>query len=350
MSKPRVLIGSSPEGLKIAEALFSCLSRDTQPTLWTHQLFLPGQYPLEVLEKQLKRNSFAVLVASPDDELLKRGMSAPAMRDNLLLEFGLFAGALGRRRAFFMCPSSPIIELPSDLFGIVMATYDGDRIKGGADERAAAVEIPCQQIREVIGEEWATIKQREAEMAERLLKSEKSLAVQRLYTVATRLRDALMAVQRDAFAAFSDRQAFDGVKRRAAEETKQLTESFAEDARSIGVENELEELRDATTDALVDLPFPQELSLGREAGRQKAMNVGIGALDTFLRGGDPIGHVQDAAAQEAGGRLDSLGQRYSEWWDNNGPRLQQATGRMQDALFRVLVEVSRSQIESQTIV
>ncbi|MGD8646854.1 MAG: nucleotide-binding protein [Desulfobacterales bacterium] len=346
MSKPKVFIGSSSEGIRIAEALFSCLNRDTHPTLWTHQLFLPGQYPLEVLEKQIKRNSFAVLVASPDDELIKRGLHTPAMRDNLLLEFGLFAGALGRRRAFFMCPSRPKIELPSDLFGIVMATYDGDRIKGGADERAAAVQIPCQQISEVINEEWAAIKHREAEMAERLLQSEKSLAVQRLYTVATRLRDALMAVQRDAFGAFSDRQAFEDVKRRAAEETKQIAESFAADARSIGIEKELEELRDATINALVDLPFPQELSLGREAGRQKAINVGIGALDTLLRGGDAIGHVQDAVAHEAGGRLDSLSQRYSEWWEDHGPRLQQATGKMQDALFRVLVDVSRSQFVS----
>jgi hypothetical protein len=344
--RPRVFIGSSSEGLKIAEALFSCLNRDTQPTLWTHQLFLPGQYPLEVLEKQLKRHSFAVLVASPDDELVKRGMSSPAMRDNLLLEFGLFTGALGRRRVFFVCPDSPSIELPSDLFGIVMATYDAERIAGGADDRAAAVESPCQQIREVIGEEWATMQQRETDLAERLLQSEKSQAVQRLYTVATHLRDALMAVQHDAFAAFSNRQAFEGVKRQAAEETRRIAESFAEDACAVGVEDELEELRNATTDALVDLPFPQELSLGREAGRQKAMNIGIGALDTFLRGGDPMRHVQDAASQEADGRLDSLGQRYSEWWAKHASRLPQATGSMQDALFRVLIEVSKAQMES----
>jgi predicted nucleotide-binding protein len=97
MEKPRVFIGSSTEGLAIAEAVFANLSRDSTPTLWTHQLFLPGQYPLEVLERELGRHSFAVLVASPDDELVKRGSSSPAMRDNLLLEFGLFAGALGRR-------------------------------------------------------------------------------------------------------------------------------------------------------------------------------------------------------------------------------------------------------------
>src|SRR5947207_10252496 len=114
MSKPHVFIGSSLEGLPIAEAVFSQLSYETLPKLWTHQLFLPGSYPLEALEREVRRSAFAVLVASPDDEVVKRGASSSAMRDNLLLEFGLFAGALGRQRAFFICPSTPRIELPSN--------------------------------------------------------------------------------------------------------------------------------------------------------------------------------------------------------------------------------------------
>ena len=70
MEKPRVFIGSSTEGLPIAEPVFTRLSRDSTPTLWTNQLFLPGQYPLEALEKKLHRHFFAVLVASPDDEMM----------------------------------------------------------------------------------------------------------------------------------------------------------------------------------------------------------------------------------------------------------------------------------------
>ena len=83
MDKPRVFIGSSTEGLKIAEALFACLQHETAPTLWTHQLFLPGDYPLEALERQLRQHSFAVLVASPDDTLIKRGFSSAAMRSRM---------------------------------------------------------------------------------------------------------------------------------------------------------------------------------------------------------------------------------------------------------------------------
>ena len=65
MEKPNVFIGSSSEGLPIAEAAFRLLSRDSKAKLWTHQLFLPGRYPLEVLESELRVSDFAVLVASP---------------------------------------------------------------------------------------------------------------------------------------------------------------------------------------------------------------------------------------------------------------------------------------------
>lgn len=49
MRKPKVFIGSSSEGLQIAEALFACLKHSTEPTLWTHELSRPGRYPLKSL-------------------------------------------------------------------------------------------------------------------------------------------------------------------------------------------------------------------------------------------------------------------------------------------------------------
>lgn len=342
MLKPRVFIASSSEGLNIAEATFAQLSRDTTPTLWTNQLFVPGRYPLEVLEKEVRRNSFALLVASPDDEVLKRGVASPAMRDNLLFEFGLFAGVLGRQRVFFVCPDRPRVELPSDLFGIVMATYDAERVAGTLDERAAAVQVACQQIRGAISEEWERFQRAEAESIERLRASAESQAIRRLNTVAIGLRDSLISVQRDAFAAFSNLSAFNDVKKRAADEVGRIAASFATDAKVIGVEGELEQLRAVTNGALLDLPFPRELSLGKQASRQQAVNVGIRAFNTFMQGGDAIGHVQDAAATEAGGRLSSLGQRYTEWWERNAPGIQNATARMQDALFNRLIALSSS--------
>jgi hypothetical protein len=44
MAKPRIFIGSSTEGLPVAEALCQQLADVAEPTLWTTEFF-PGQLP-----------------------------------------------------------------------------------------------------------------------------------------------------------------------------------------------------------------------------------------------------------------------------------------------------------------
>lgn len=55
-------------------------------------------------------------------------------------------------------------------------------------------------------------------------------------------------------------------------------------------------------------------------------------------------HVEDATQREAGGRIASLSERYSAWWSRHSPPLQEATGRLQDALFKAMVRVSSTSI------
>ncbi len=339
MDKPSVFVGSSSEGLHIAEAIYAHLSYETKPKLWTHQLFLPGQYPMEVLERQLRQHAFAVLVASPDDQLIRRDMSSPAMRDNLLLEFGLFAGALGRKRAFFVCPSEPQVQLPSDLFGVIVATYDGARAGAGPDEVAAAVQVPCQQIRIVIAEEWKLICTDREKAAARIRSTERGKAVERLHDVVVQLRDAVMAVQRDAFAAVSDETSFGQVRHLAVTKVQEIAKSFDKDAQLIQVDGEVNALAQVTCDALDDLPFPRELSLERGSIRRKTIDTGLGALSAFLGGRDPLEHVQNVASDEAQMRVSALKERYMEWWDRHYPIIQQATARLQDRLFQSALEL-----------
>lgn len=344
MTKPRVFIASSSEGLRVAETVFSNLNKETESTLWTHQIFTPGAYPLEALEEAMRRHSFAVLVASPDDELLKRGAIAPVMRDNLLLEFGLFTGALGRKRVFFICPDEPRLDLPSDLFGVGTSTYEASRAKGSSSDRAAAVQAACQQIRDVIREQWEMLQRQERERSVRIRASKESQAIQRLYTVSTRLRDVLITSQRGAFAAFTDRTAFDQLKNGTVDEVNRILDSFDDDVRTIGVHTEIGALHLATRNALLDLPFPEELSDG-----QAAINVGLGALNTLMRGGGgPLAHVQQSAQGKAGGGLASLTVRYGEWWDRHSPLLQSAMSGMQDALFAAMVRVASEQQDSSS--
>ncbi|HEV8393606.1 MAG TPA: nucleotide-binding protein [Vicinamibacterales bacterium] len=347
VAKPNVFIGSSSEGLPVAEAVFAGLSRDTSPTLWTHQLFLPGEYPLEALEAQLRRHSFAVLVASPDDQLLTRGETAPAMRDNLLLEFGLFAGVLGRRHAFFVCPDQPAIHLPSDLAGVVVAHYDGHRAALGASERAAAVQVACQQIREAIHREWDLQQRTRAQMASQVRASEKGRALQRLHYVVMQLRDGMVVVQRDALASLSNEQTFNALKVSAVNKVEEILTPIRPDAVELGIEPEVKALEQATIAALQTLPFPQELTAGSAELRHRVVDSGLGALNVFLGGGDPIRHLEGAVSRETEARVDQLRHRYSEWWDSVYPAIADATTALQDRLFSVAIQLGSMAAQGQ---
>jgi CAP12/Pycsar effector protein, TIR domain len=334
--KPNIFIGSSSEGLPIAEAVSRFLSRDARPRLWKHQLFLPGRYPFEVLEAQLKVSDFAVLVASPDDELVKRGIPQSAMRDNLLLEFGLFSGSLGRRRTFFLCPNTPEISLPSDVLGIINARYDAQRVAAGGDEQTAAVQDACLDVKKVIRDEWASLLRSRQEELATLRASKECQAVRRLYTVASKFRDSLIAVQRDALSAISNRPAFEQLKAVAAQELINITESFAEDSRIAGVEEDLESLRVAASAALQELPFPQELAIGKQVARQRTVDLGMQGLGGFLSRLDPVRDIQHEVEAEINNMISALRDRYTEWWDKHSAVLQSASSRMQDALFSAM--------------
>ncbi|MCY1144289.1 nucleotide-binding protein [Actinoplanes sp. Pm04-4] len=328
MDRPRVFIGSSTEGLDVADAVFQHLDQKATAKLWKHQLFMPGRYPLDVLMQEIRRNDFAILVATPDDEVVKRGITSPEMRDNLIFEFGLFSGALGSGRVFFVCPDSPRVDLPSDLLGIVSATYNADRITADASERTSAVHTACSSILEVIRQEW----DRRTEQIGRLRNHGNAQAARRLHTVAATLRDTLFVLQRDAFTAFSDRAQFEQVKKRATGELDRVAESFGLDARTVGVEAHLDHLRAVTVAAVLDLPFPEELS----AGRERVAGLGMKALDGLLQGGDPLRRARQEAERQVNDTLSDLGRRYAEWWGRHRDPVQAATSEMSDALFNMM--------------
>jgi hypothetical protein len=326
--------------LGIAQAVFAALAPTTEATLWTHSVFRPGRYPLEELERQLRRHTFAAIIATPDDELLKRGVLSETLRDNLLIEFGLFAGAMGWRRTFLVCPDETELALPSDLAGLIHARYDERRAARGGADLAAAVEIPCQQIREVIREECEAAQRQQEEAARRFKASQQGQALARLNNAAIHLRETLAAVQRDALSALADATAFQEAKIAAVHSVKEAVGSFIDDADLVGVKAELLNLCDATVAAIQDLPFPQELAVGRQVAERRAIDIGAGALGSWLRGGDPLAHLNRAASAEADSRIGSLKARYAEWWERQTGPLQAATRQLQDRLFQAAIELA----------
>jgi hypothetical protein len=120
-SRCQVFIGSSSEGKQVAEALQAQLLAHCEVVLWDQGVFVPGRYTLENLIRAAHRSDFAVLVATPDDMRESRGQTAVVPRDNVILEFGLFAGVLGLERTLVLATDG--VLLPTDTLGLTRLTY-----------------------------------------------------------------------------------------------------------------------------------------------------------------------------------------------------------------------------------
>ncbi len=59
----------------------------------------------------------------PDDRVLSRWLFSRAPRDNLILELGLFVGAIRRRRAIMVRPSVPQLKIPTYLLRVIPIAY-----------------------------------------------------------------------------------------------------------------------------------------------------------------------------------------------------------------------------------
>jgi predicted nucleotide-binding protein len=120
---PKVFVGSSSEGLLIAEAIQLNLDHVCETTLWSQGVFGLGQGTLEALVRAAATSNFAVLVLTPDDLVTKREKGGQQPRDNVLFELGLFMGKLGRERTFIVHERNRPLDLPTDLAGITTATF-----------------------------------------------------------------------------------------------------------------------------------------------------------------------------------------------------------------------------------
>ncbi|MEM7186000.1 MAG: nucleotide-binding protein [Bacteroidota bacterium] len=339
MEKPKVFIGSSVEGLNVAEEVFAQIMDKCEVTMWKHGLFLPGLYPMEVLEKQLKSNQFAILVATPDDKLEKRSESFEAMRDNVLFEFGLFTGLLGRKRTFLLMPKNSLLNIPSDLAGLMPAFYEEERINSNIE---AAIEESVRLILKAIDQEYKLLIECQKSKENELLQSDKGQAIKHLYQIAIRIRDIILVLQNDIVEAISDKDQFENIKENTVKTLKRLLDEYKRDAELINLFTELKNLFDVTELAIRELPYPQELSPGVERLKQDAIRKGFGALDTFLKGGDAFGQIRKEAESGLESRIISLKSRFGSWWGEHSKIIQKETNKLQDAILRESLKLSRN--------
>ena len=131
MRRPAIFIGSSSESLDVAFSLQASLEYETDPTVWTQEVFRPTSQTLADLVGETARTDFAAFIFAPDDVISVRGEQANIVRDNVLFELGLFIGALGVDRCFLIVPrNSKPLKLPTDLLGVVPLSYAADRSDG----------------------------------------------------------------------------------------------------------------------------------------------------------------------------------------------------------------------------
>lgn len=147
----RLFIGSSSEGLSVAHHLQAVLEQRSvcEVECWDQDVFEPSRYALESLLQVAARVDFAVLVASPDDVTVSRGTQGASVRDNIVLEYGLFTGALGRERTYLLATGDRDLKLPTDTLGLTRLPY-GPRSDGNlrAAVNDAALRIQQQVQRQ----------------------------------------------------------------------------------------------------------------------------------------------------------------------------------------------------------
>lgn len=141
--KSRVFIGSSSEHVDTARAIQENLHGEFDATVWDQAVFAVATYPVDALIEQLDRVDFGVFVLAPEDWLRSRGTLAPAPRDNVVFELGMFIGRLGRQRAFVVAPRGKL-KLPSDLDALTVAQYIPPASGGNL---VAALGPACNKIR-----------------------------------------------------------------------------------------------------------------------------------------------------------------------------------------------------------
>jgi len=156
MARPKIFIGSSSARLEIATALHSRLEHEFLVTVWDQGAFRPSDYPIPSLLSRCAETDFAIQILAPD--VIQKdsdGRDVFAPNANVLIEAGLFMGALGQRRVFLVAPTTfSKIKMPSDFHGLTIVPYDADR---GDNNWDAAVATAANKIRSEITLQWPEV-------------------------------------------------------------------------------------------------------------------------------------------------------------------------------------------------
>lgn len=146
--KPQIFIASSIEGIDIAYSVQELLEQNADCTVWDQGVFEPASYTIPDLIKMVNTSNYGIFVFSIDDTVKIRDEEEGIVRDNVILELGLFMGVLGQKNCFIIIPDSKDrIHLPTDLAGITLLKYNAKRKDGNLK---AALGPSVNKIRNIL--------------------------------------------------------------------------------------------------------------------------------------------------------------------------------------------------------
>jgi predicted nucleotide-binding protein len=158
--KPLVFVGSSTKALKAARVVQTHLQDwDVARVRVWQDLTNVGVPILDSLVRDLASYDFAVMIITADEierteqqstKLLEETVDTPRRRsrENVLLEFGLFAGRLGRENTFLIVDRGVEESLPSDVGGLIYTRF---RMSDDLDELKSQLGPACNDIAAVVG-------------------------------------------------------------------------------------------------------------------------------------------------------------------------------------------------------
>jgi Predicted nucleotide-binding protein containing TIR-like domain len=145
--RPRIFIGSSSEGLDIAKKVKNSLKGDFDCVIWNDgPVFGLGTSYLDSLLKAGSMFDFGILVTTKDDKTKSRDKLFASPRDNVVFEYGLFMGRLGKFRTLILREEGA--KLPSDIEGIHISRYIAGKRRPAPDSLETQIDTIREHIRE----------------------------------------------------------------------------------------------------------------------------------------------------------------------------------------------------------
>jgi predicted nucleotide-binding protein with TIR-like domain len=157
-TKPKLFVASSSEAKPLADAVQQNLQPFASVTVWDQGAIHFGENTIDGLIRNCGESQFGVFVISPDDKAILRGVTLNIVRDNVILELGMFIGRIGKEKSFIIRPDRTVdLHLPSDLDGVNTGEYEPSR----TDNLQAALGPVCRRIADAINRQVSQLSSQE---------------------------------------------------------------------------------------------------------------------------------------------------------------------------------------------